>query len=72
MGLDWPFEGAFDLMAYYKRNRTVWPIMIEISSKTSLENESNTKDNNFGEISELLKDYLDFFMIKYMINIYKK
>ncbi len=42
--------------------------MIEINRKLYLEDDSNIKSNNFKEISELMRDYLDLFVNKYMIN----
>ena len=58
VGIDWPYSGSIVPMKYYKKNKAVQSMMLEVNRALYLEEPTNQKSQNFQFIQELVKEFL--------------
>lgn len=58
VGVDWPYSGSIVPMRYYKRDKRVRSIMLEVNRDLYLRPGTSEKNNRFEEIKELIGDWL--------------
>jgi N-formylglutamate amidohydrolase len=59
LGVDWPYSGTIVPMKYYKKNKTVHSIMLEVNRKLYLDEPSNEKSNQFEQTKQVVKGFLE-------------
>jgi N-formylglutamate amidohydrolase len=62
LGVDWPYKGTIVPMDYYKKNKSVCSIMLEVNRKLYLNEPTNEKSNQFEETKRVVQSFLE--MIK--------
>lgn len=58
-GLDWPYSGTIVPMGYYKKNKKVQSIMLEVNRKLYLKEPTNNKTTNYNKTKEVVSGFLD-------------
>ncbi len=58
LGVDWPYSGSMVPSAYYKTNKNVRSIMLEVNRKLYLKDGSNIKSDNYKETKEVVQGFL--------------
>ena len=58
LGIDQPFEGTMVPMEFYKKNKNVESIMLEVNRKLYLKEGTNEKSENYKEIKKVVQEYL--------------
>ena len=61
LGVDWPYAGTLVPIEYYKKNKQVESIMLEINRKLYLNEPSNEKSENYLEIKKVTSEFLKVF-----------
>jgi N-formylglutamate deformylase len=59
LGVDKPYSGAIVPMLFYKKNKNVVSIMLEINRKLYLKEPTNEKSKQYQEIKKVVQDYLN-------------
>jgi N-formylglutamate amidohydrolase len=58
LGVDWPYRGSIVPIDYYKKNRSVATIMLEINRSLYLKEPTNQKSEKYEQIKEVVNDYI--------------
>jgi N-formylglutamate deformylase len=58
LGVDWPYRGSIVPIEYYKKNRSVATIMLEINRSLYLKEPTNQKSEKYEQIKEVVNDYI--------------
>lgn len=58
LGIDWPYKGSIVPLEYYKKNRNVQTIMLEINRKLYLKEPTNEKSENYSEIKFITNEFI--------------
>jgi len=58
LGVDWPYRGSIVPTEYYKKNRSVATIMLEINRSLYLKEPTNQKSEKYEQIKEVVNDYI--------------
>jgi N-formylglutamate amidohydrolase len=58
LGIDQPFSGSIVPMEYYKKNKNVESIMLEINRKLYLKKGTNEKSENYRETKKVVQEYI--------------
>lgn len=58
LGVDSPYSGAIVPLAFYRKEKKVQSIMLEINRALYLKDSSNEKSDQYGEIKEIVQEYL--------------
>jgi N-formylglutamate amidohydrolase len=58
VGVDWPYSGAMVPTAYYKKDRRVKSIMLEINRKLYLKEDTNKKSENYAVVKKLTQEFI--------------
>jgi N-formylglutamate amidohydrolase len=58
LGVDWPYSGTIVPMAFYKKDKGVQSIMLEVNRKLYLNEPSNEKSDNYAATKEVVKGFL--------------
>ncbi len=58
VGIDWPFSGSMVPMKYYRKDKRVASIMLEVNRKNYLEDNSSEKSSNYKKTKEVVQDFL--------------
>lgn len=59
LGIDKPYSGSIVPMEYYKKDKRVSSIMLEINRKLYLQDGTNIKSNNFDATKGVVQEYLE-------------
>ena len=59
LGIDQPFSGSIVPMKYYKKNKSVESIMLEINRKLYLKKGTNEKSENYRETKKVVQEYIE-------------
>ena len=58
LGVDWPYSGTMVPMAFYKKDKRVQSIMLEVNRKLYLKEPSKEKSENYAAIKEIVQGFL--------------
>lgn len=58
LGIDWPYTGCIVPSEYYKKNKNVQSIMLEINRALYLKEPGNEKSENYLEIKKVTKEFI--------------
>lgn len=58
LGINYPFSGSIVPMEYYKKNKSVESIMLEINRKLYLKEGTNEKSENYRETKKIVQEYI--------------
>lgn len=58
VGIDWPFSGSMVPLKYYKKDKRVVSIMLEVNRKNYLEDNGNIKSANYLKTKKVIQDFL--------------
>ena len=58
VGIDWPYSGTIVPVEYYKKNKQVQSIMLEVNRKLYLKAGSNERSENYPEVKKIVQQYL--------------
>lgn len=58
VGIDWPYSGSMVPSEYYKTNKNVNSIMLEVNRKLYLNEGSSVKSDNYKEIKNVVQGFL--------------
>ena len=58
LGVDWPYSGTIVPMAFYKKDKRVQSIMLEVNRKLYLKEPSNEKSDNYAATKEVVQGFL--------------
>lgn len=58
-GLDWPYSGTIVPMEYYKKNKNVYSIMLEVNRKLYLNEPTNEKSIEFEKTTEIVQGFIE-------------
>jgi len=58
LGVDKPYEGTIVPMDYYKKNKNVQSIMLEVNRRLYLTDSTNVKSNQYLETKKVIQDFL--------------
>ena len=64
LGVDYPFSGSIVPMKYYKKNKNVESIMLEINRKLYLKEGTNEKSENYEMTKKVVNDYIELIKSK--------
>ena len=67
-GLDWPYSGTIVPMKYYKKNKNVYSIMLEVNRKLYLNEPTNEKSVEFEKIKKVIEGFLINLKVNYIYN----
>ena len=67
-GLDWPYSGTIVPMDYYKKNKNVYSIMLEVNRKLYLNEPTNEKSVEFEKIKKVIEGFLNNLKDKFIYN----
>ena len=67
-GLDWPYSGTIVPMEYYKKNKNVYSIMLEVNRKLYLNEPTNEKSVEFEKIKKVIQGFLINLKDKFFYN----
>lgn len=59
LGIDYPFNGSIVPMEYYKKNKNVQSIMLEINRKLYLKEGTNEKSEQYEETKKAVQEYVE-------------
>jgi N-formylglutamate deformylase len=59
VGLDWPYSGTIVPMEYYKKNKNVYSIMLEVNRKLYLNEPTNEKSVEFKKTIKVVKGFIE-------------
>jgi N-formylglutamate amidohydrolase len=59
LGVDWPYKGSIVPMEYYKKNKNVQTIMLEINRALYLNEPTNEKSGNYLKIKKVVGEYVN-------------
>lgn len=59
LGINKPYSGSIVPLTYYKKNRNVQTIMLEINRRLYLKEQSNEKSDRYPEIKSLTKAFIN-------------
>jgi N-formylglutamate amidohydrolase len=59
LGVDAPYSGSIVPLEYYKKNKNVASIMLEINRKLYLKEPTNVKSERYQEIKKTVQEYLN-------------
>lgn len=58
LGVDWPFSGTIVPMAFYKKDKRVQSIMLEVNRKLYLNEPGKEKSENYAATKEIVQGFL--------------
>lgn len=58
LGIDQPYEGSIVPMAFYKKDKKVQSIMLEINRKLYLKEPTNEKSDRYQETKKVVQEFL--------------
>ena len=58
VAINTPYSGTLVPMEHYQKNENVQSIMIEVNRKLYLNENTNVKSENYGNVKKLIQDYL--------------
>ena len=58
LGIDWPYTGSIVPLEYYRKNRNVQSIMLEVNRKLYLKESTNEKSENYPEIKKVVGEFI--------------
>ena len=58
VAINCPYSGTLVPMEHYQKNENVQSIMIEVNRKLYLNENTNVKSENYGNVKKLIQDYL--------------
>jgi N-formylglutamate deformylase len=58
-GLDWPYSGTIVPMEYYKKNKNVYSIMLEVNRKLYLNEPTNEKSMEFEKTLKIVQGFVE-------------
>ncbi len=58
-GLDWPYSGTIVPMDYYKKNKNVYSIMLEVNRKLYLNEPKNEKSLEFEKTMKIVQRFIE-------------
>lgn len=58
LGIDWPYKGTIVPLEYYKKNKNVESIMLEINKSLYLREPGNERTDNYMDIKKVIREYL--------------
>lgn len=58
-GLDWPYSGTIVPMEYYKKNKNVYSIMLEVNRKLYLNEPTNEKSIEFEKTMKIVQGFIE-------------
>lgn len=58
-GINRPYQGSIVPMVYYRKNKNVQTIMLEINRKLYLKEQSNKRSERYSEIRDVIKEFLE-------------
>jgi N-formylglutamate amidohydrolase len=58
LGIDWPYSGSMVPAEYYKTNKNVNSIMLEVNRRLYLKKNTNIKSDNYYKIKEAIQEFL--------------
>lgn len=67
-GLDWPYSGTIVPMEYYKKNKNVYSIMLEVNRKLYLNEPTNEKSVEFEKIKKVIEGFFNNLKDKFIYN----
>lgn len=59
LGVDWPYKGSIVPLEFYQKDNRVQTIMLEINRKLYLKEPSNEKSENYEEMKNVVKDFIE-------------
>lgn len=59
LGIDLPYAGTIVPMSYYKKDKRVQSIMLEVNRRLYLNEPSNEKSIQYSETKQIVQDYLE-------------
>ena len=65
IGIDWPYSGSIVPLKYYKQNKNVESIMLEVNRRLYLKEGTNEKSENYLPIKEVVSEYLEMIQIAF-------
>ena len=58
LGIDWPYSGTIVPMEFYKKDKRVQSIMLEVNRKLYLKEPGKEKSDNYGATKEIVQGFL--------------
>ena len=58
LGVDWPYSGTIVPMAFYKKDKRVQSIMLEVNRKLYLKEPGKEKSDNYAATKEIVQGFL--------------
>ena len=58
LGIDWPYNGTIVPMAFYKKDKRVQSIMLEVNRKLYLKEPGKEKSENYAATKEIVQGFL--------------
>jgi N-formylglutamate amidohydrolase len=58
LGINWPYSGSIVPLTHYRKNKSVYTIMLEVNRSLYLSEPSNQKSVNYPLIKEIVTQYL--------------
>ena len=58
LGVDWPFKGTIVPMTFYKKDKRVQSIMLEVNRKLYLKEPGKEKSENYASTKEIVQGFL--------------
>jgi N-formylglutamate deformylase len=58
LGVDWPFRGTIVPMTFYKKDKRVQSIMLEVNRKSYLKEPGKEKSENYASTKEIVQGFL--------------
>lgn len=58
LGIDWPYSGTIVPMDFYKKNKKVQSIMLEVNRRLYLKEPSNEKSESYAATKEIVQGFL--------------
>ena len=65
IGIDWPYSGSIVPLKYYKQNKNVESIMLEVNRRLYLKEGTNEKSENYLPLKEVVSEYLEMIHIAF-------
>lgn len=59
LGVNWPYKGSLVPYEYYKKNKNVQTIMLEVNRKLYLNNATNVKSEKYHEIKNIIRKFIN-------------
>ena len=58
LGIDWPYAGSIVPLEYYRKNKNVSSIMLEVNRRLYLKEPSNLRSEDYDEIKSLVQNFV--------------